>query len=104
MHTGTAYGVVRCVAPYGVGAGAGGNARRLRHHTNDSHPQQALGHPISVISGHEEARLVYLGAAFDLSVSENQRLVVDIGGGSTEITIGKGYNPFLMDSLYIHMS
>ena len=63
--------------------------------------QQALGHPISVISGHEEARLVYLGAAFDLSVSENQRLVVDIGGGSTEITIGKGYNPFLMDSLYM---
>jgi exopolyphosphatase/guanosine-5'-triphosphate,3'-diphosphate pyrophosphatase len=63
--------------------------------------QQALGHPISIISGHEEARLVYLGAAFDLSVSHNQRLVVDIGGGSTEITIGKGYNPFLMDSLYM---
>lgn len=65
------------------------------------HAEQALGHPISIISGHEEARLVYLGAAFDLSVSKQQRLVVDIGGGSTELIIGKEFKPFAMDSLYM---
>ena len=61
----------------------------------------ALGHPISIISGHEEARLVYLGAAFDLAVSEKKRLVVDIGGGSTELIVGRGFQPMRMDSLYI---
>jgi len=63
--------------------------------------ESALGHPISIISGHEEARLVYLGAAFDLATSGNKRLVVDIGGGSTELIIGTGYTPVLMDSLYM---
>jgi len=63
--------------------------------------EQALGHPISVISGHEEARLVYLGAAFDLESSGRNRLVVDIGGGSTELVLGQGNRPFYMDSLYI---
>ena len=55
-----------------------------------SKAQVALGHPISIISGHEEARLVYLGAAFGLAVGDKRRLVVDIGGGSTEIIIGSG--------------
>lgn len=63
--------------------------------------EQALGHPISVISGHEEARLIYLGAAFDLVVTEKKRLVVDIGGGSTELIVGSGFTPLAMDSLYI---
>ncbi len=63
--------------------------------------EQALGHPISIVSGHEEARLVYLGAAFDLSVSDKKRLVIDIGGGSTELTIGKAFQPLIMDSLYM---
>ncbi len=61
--------------------------------------EQALGHPISVVSGHEEARLVYLGAAFDLAGNGKQRLVIDIGGGSTELIIGRGYRPMKMDSL-----
>lgn len=63
--------------------------------------ESALGHHISIISGHEEARLVYLGAAFDLTVSNKQRLVIDIGGGSTELTIGQGFEPSVMDSLYM---
>ena len=63
--------------------------------------EASLGHPISVISGHEEARLVYLGAAFDLATSGKRRLVVDIGGGSTEIIIGQGFKPMRMDSLYM---
>ncbi len=61
----------------------------------------ALGHPISVVSGHEEARLIYLGAAFDLSTGGRQRLVVDIGGGSAELIVGKGHKPLHMDSLEI---
>lgn len=63
--------------------------------------EQALGHPISIISGHEEARLIYLGAAFDLAVTEKKRLVIDIGGGSTELIVGSGFTPLAMDSLYI---
>lgn len=63
--------------------------------------QEALGHRISVISGHEEARLVYLGAAFDLAGSGKKRLVIDIGGGSTELVVGKGFQPIHMDSLYM---
>ncbi len=63
--------------------------------------EAALGHPISVVSGHEEARLVYLGAAFDLSTRGKQRLVVDIGGGSTELIVGKSHKPIHLDSLEI---
>lgn len=61
----------------------------------------ALGHTISIISGHEEARLVYLGAAFDLATRDEKRLVIDIGGGSTELIVGKNDQPLKMDSLYI---
>ena len=63
--------------------------------------QDVLGHRISVISGHEEARLVYLGAAFGLAVRNKNRLVIDIGGGSTELIIGKGYETLQMDSLWM---
>jgi exopolyphosphatase / guanosine-5'-triphosphate,3'-diphosphate pyrophosphatase len=52
--------------------------------------ETALGHPISVVSGREEARLIYLGVARDLPARKEQRLVVDIGGGSTEFIIGSG--------------
>ena len=44
-----------------------------------------LGTPINIISGTEEARLVYLGVANDLAIEDRRRLVIDIGGGSTEI-------------------
>ena len=50
----------------------------------------ALGHPIEVISGIEEARLIYLGVAHTMPSEPGRRLVVDIGGGSTEIIIGEG--------------
>ena len=51
--------------------------------------QGALGQPIEVISGREEARLIYAGVAH-LQPSERARLVVDIGGRSTELILGKG--------------
>jgi exopolyphosphatase / guanosine-5'-triphosphate,3'-diphosphate pyrophosphatase len=52
---------------------------------------QILGFPIDVISGREEARLIYLGVAHLLPQSDERRLVVDIGGRSTELILGRGY-------------
>src|SRR5687768_10090749 len=60
-----------------------------------------LGFPIEVISGREEARLIYLGVAHALTASAQRRLVVDIGGGSTEFIIGTGLEPQLTESLYM---
>ena len=60
-----------------------------------------LGHPVEVISGVEEARLIYLGVAHSLPMSEEQRLVVDIGGGSTECIIGHGFETQRKESLYM---
>lgn len=61
--------------------------------------ERILGFPVEVIFGREEARLIYLGVAHALAASEERRLVVDIGGGSTECIIGKGLEPQLMESL-----
>src|SRR5260221_4610317 len=61
----------------------------------------ALGFPIEVISGREEARLIYLGVAHSMPATEQRRLVVDIGGGSTGSVIGTGLEPQLMESLYM---
>ncbi|WP_086932398.1 Ppx/GppA phosphatase family protein [Agarilytica rhodophyticola] len=60
--------------------------------------EQVIGAKIQIISGYEEARLVYAGLAN--SISENdQRLVVDIGGGSTEFVIGTSHDPTHLESL-----
>lgn len=61
--------------------------------------QQALGHPIEIIGGREEARLIYLGVAHSLADDAGKRLVVDIGGGSTELIIGERFEPLHMESL-----
>ncbi|NCA70041.1 MAG: exopolyphosphatase [Sphingobacteriia bacterium] len=61
--------------------------------------ESALGHPIEVIAGREEARLIYLGVAHDLAAGDERRLVVDIGGGSTEIIVGVRFSPRLRESL-----
>jgi len=63
--------------------------------------EQALGHPIEIISGMEEARLVYLGAAHGIAASKERRLVVDIGGGSTEVIVGEGFTPHQRESLHM---
>jgi len=63
--------------------------------------RQVLGFPIEVISGREEARLIYLGVSHSLPASATKRLVVDIGGGSTEFIIGTGVEPQLTESLYM---
>jgi exopolyphosphatase/guanosine-5'-triphosphate,3'-diphosphate pyrophosphatase len=60
-----------------------------------------LGFPIEVISGREEARLIYLGVAHSTPAAPHKRLVVDVGGGSTEFIIGTGLEPQLTESLYM---
>ncbi|MCG8462607.1 MAG: Ppx/GppA family phosphatase, partial [Holophagales bacterium] len=63
--------------------------------------QKALGHPIDVVSGREEARLIFLGAAHSLAGNPSKRLVLDIGGGSTEVVLGQGLEPRMVESLYM---
>lgn len=63
--------------------------------------EEALGFPIEIIAGREEARLIYIGASHSLPMATHKRLVVDIGGGSTEFIIGKRHEPQLMESLYM---
>lgn len=69
--------------------------------------EEVMGFPLEVIAGREEARLVYVGVAHALPLpsgdpqTPGHRLVVDIGGGSTEFVIGQGFEPSLMESLYM---
>ncbi|CAI9086498.1 exopolyphosphatase [Candidatus Methylacidiphilum fumarolicum] len=63
--------------------------------------EAALGHQIEIISGHEEARLIYLGVAHSMEDDGQKRLVVDIGGGSTELILGESFIPQRVESLYI---
>jgi exopolyphosphatase/guanosine-5'-triphosphate,3'-diphosphate pyrophosphatase len=62
---------------------------------------EVLGFPINVISGREEARLIYQGVAHMLQRSEERRLVIDIGGRSTELILGQGLNPSVMESFRV---
>ena len=81
----------------------GTNALRIAKNSSQflREARAVLGFPIEVISGREEARLIYLGVAHALPVSEKRRLVADIGGGSTEFIIGTGLEPQLTESLYM---
>jgi len=63
--------------------------------------RRVLGHPIEVIPGREEARLIYLGVAHSLADDAGRRLVIDIGGGSTECILGERLDPVTTDSLYM---
>ncbi|MEY2660611.1 MAG: hypothetical protein RLZZ123_1783 [Pseudomonadota bacterium] len=60
--------------------------------------REVLGFPIEVISGPEEARLIYLGVSHLLPQSNERRLVIDIGGRSTELILGQQLNPVVMTS------
>ncbi len=78
--------------------------RKARHRGVDRFRDQArraLGHPVEVISGIEEARLIYLGVSHSLPKIRGTQIVVDIGGGSTEIIQGRGFRPEVMESLYM---
>jgi len=81
----------------------GTNSLRVAKNAGDFIPQaeHILGFPIEVIAGREEARLIYLGVARGLPQSNDDRLVIDIGGGSTECIIGNGLNSLKLESLYM---
>lgn len=66
-----------------------------------SQAHSALGHPVEIIAGREEARLIYLGVAHSLYDEANKRLVIDIGGGSTELVIGQGFDTYATESLHM---
>ncbi len=63
--------------------------------------REVLGHPVEIISGIEEARLIYLGVAHSTAAVAGKRLVIDIGGGSTELIIGEGFEPLHLESLHM---
>ncbi len=63
--------------------------------------QRVMGFPIEIISGREEARLIYLGVAHTLSDDEGNRLVIDIGGGSTELIIGERFETKALESMHM---
>ncbi len=63
--------------------------------------REALGHGIDIIPGREEARLIYLGVSHGIAGAPARRLVVDIGGGSTEFIIGDAFDPVSVHSMYM---
>lgn len=65
------------------------------------HANAVLGFPINVVSGREEARLIYQGVAQMLPASDERRLVVDVGGRSTELILGQGRTPLVMESFRV---
>jgi len=79
------------------------NTFRVARNVTEFLPQaeEALGFPIEVIAGREEARLIFSGVSHSLPPSPAKRLVVDIGGGSTEFIVGRRFEPELMESLYM---
>ena len=81
----------------------GTNSLRVAKNAADFIPQaeRTLGFPIEVIAGREEARLIYLGVAHGLPQSQDNRLVIDIGGGSTEFIVGNRLTPLKLESLYM---
>lgn len=79
-----------------VGTSTFRRASNARHFLRRA--QDVLGHPIEVVSGLEEARLVYLGVAHNVPPEPARRLVVDIGGGSTECILGDGYDVLRAES------
>ncbi len=73
-------------------------ARNAREFTRQA--ESILHRPIEIIAGREEARLIYVGVSHSLA-AEGKRLVVDIGGGSTECIIGERHDPLLTESLHM---
>ena len=79
----------------------GTNALRVARNTPQfiARAEEVLGYPVEVIAGREEARLIYLGVSHTLSDDTGRRLVVDIGGGSTEFIIGERFETQALESL-----
>lgn len=90
--------------PQGTVRALGTNTLRKAKNSRDflKRAEDALGHPIEIISGQEEGRIIYLGVAHNIfDPTHANRLVVDIGGGSTEAILGKGFDVIACESLYM---
>lgn len=76
------------------------NTLRIAGNSADFLPlaEKAIGYPVEIISGEEEGRLIYLGVACALDNPGERRLVLDIGGGSTEVIVGKGLDILAVES------
>ena len=87
--------------PKGAVRAVGTNALRIAKNADPflAEAEAVMGYPVEVIFGREEARLIYIGVAHSLQPSAEGRLVVDVGGGSTEFVIGTGLKPELMESV-----
>ncbi|MFZ5657647.1 MAG: exopolyphosphatase [Pseudomonadota bacterium] len=94
---------LRDIPPQRVRAIATNTVRRLAMPQGFLMPaESALGHPIEVVSGREEARLIYLGVAHEQPPKPGHlRLVIDIGGGSTEFIIGSGFEAIERESVQV---
>jgi len=80
-----------------VGTNTLRRARNSKDFMDEAHT--ILGKRIDIISGREEARLIFSAVSHAAPDSDTQRLVIDIGGGSTEVIIGKGFKPTLLESI-----
>ena len=91
---------LRGVAPErirAVGTSALRQARNARPFLREA--EERLGHRIEIVSGQEEARLIHAGVAHTIASSRTRHLVIDIGGGSTECIIGRGFEAELCESI-----
>ncbi|WP_265734790.1 exopolyphosphatase [Marinobacter profundi] len=81
----------------------GTNALRVARNADQfrARAEEVLGYPVEIIAGREEARLIYLGVSHTLSDDAGRRLVIDIGGGSTEFIIGERFEPLELESLHM---
>ena len=82
-----------------VGTNALREAKNSREFIDEA--ESILGTSLEIIAGREEARLIYLGVAHTLADDKGSRLVIDIGGGSTEFIIGERFEPRVMESLHM---
>lgn len=87
--------------PQGAVRIVGTNALRVARNRNlfIRRAEALLGHPVEVVAGIEEARLIYLGVSHTFPDMDGNRLVADIGGGSTEFVVGQRFEPLIRESL-----
>lgn len=91
--------IINTYSPQIVRAVGTSTFRRINDHDFIKEAEKTLGMRIHIISGESEARYIYRGASLELTNKSERRLIVDIGGGSTELAIGRGKKLFEIDSI-----